>query len=99
MKNAPEKIYLQVCEENECNADFYDHEGVTWCHEKIHDSDIEYTRADIPQQRKPLTFEQVEDCFPSHPPAGVANGEVFVSAQWIHDFAANIQKAAHGIKE
>jgi hypothetical protein len=52
-----------------------------------------------PQQRKPLTFEQVEDCFPSHPPAGVVNGEVFVSAQWLHDFATNIQKAAHGIKE
>jgi hypothetical protein len=59
MKNAPEKIYLQVCEENECDADFYDHEGVTWCHEKIHDSDIEYNRADIAQtNRGPLNHHE-----------------------------------------
>jgi len=50
MKDAPKTIYLQVCEENECDSEFSEHEGVTWCQDKINDSDIEYTRADIPQQ-------------------------------------------------
>jgi hypothetical protein len=50
MKDAPKTIYLQVCEENECDSEFWEHEGVTWCGDKINDSDIEYTRADISQQ-------------------------------------------------
>lgn len=59
MKNAPEKIYLQVCEENECDADFHDHEEVTWCEEKIHDSDIEYTRKKL----KPLAYDDLEQLY------------------------------------
>lgn len=51
MKDAPKTIYLQVCEENECDSEFSEHEGVTWCEDKINDSDIQYTRADISQQR------------------------------------------------
>jgi hypothetical protein len=51
MKDAPKTIYLQVCEENECDSEFSEHEGVTWCEDKINDSDIKYTRADISQQR------------------------------------------------
>ena len=49
-----------------------------------------------PQYRKPLTFEQVEDCFGD----GVIAEEngILISAQWLHDFARAIE-SAHGIKE
>ncbi len=49
-----------------------------------------------PQLRKPLTFEQVEDCFGD----GVIAEEngILISAQWLHDFARAIE-SAHGIKE
>ena len=49
-----------------------------------------------PQPRKPLTFEQVEDCFGD----GVIAEEngILISAQWLHDFARAIE-SAHGIKE
>ena len=51
-----------------------------------------------PAQSKPLTFDEVEGCFPD---GGGTNeyGEAVVSAQWLHDFAAAVQRAAHGIKE
>jgi hypothetical protein len=49
-----------------------------------------------PQQRKPLTFEQVEDCFCEG--ATAEESGILVSAQWLHDFARAIE-AAHGIKE
>jgi hypothetical protein len=52
MKDAPKTIYLQVCEENECDSEFSEHEGVTWCDEQINDSDIEYTRADLVQPKR-----------------------------------------------
>ena len=48
------------------------------------------------QQRKPLTFEQVEDCFGDG--ATTEENGILVSAQWLHDFARAIE-AAHGIKE
>ena len=68
---------------------------------------IEWTNGPLPEgtklyttppQRKPLTFDEVEGCFPD---GGGTNeyGEAVVSAQWLHDFAAAIQRAAHGIKE
>ena len=49
-----------------------------------------------PQQRKPLTFEQVEDCFCEG--ATAEENGILVSAQWLHDFARAIE-AVHGIKE
>jgi hypothetical protein len=51
MKDAPKTIYLQVYDMDDCDDRFDMHEGVTWCQDKINDSDIEYIRADIPQQR------------------------------------------------
>lgn len=47
--DAPERIYLQVCEESECGDTFQwhdDHGEITWCAEKQSDRDIEYVRAD-----------------------------------------------------
>ena len=49
-----------------------------------------------PQQRKPLTFEQVEDCFCEG--ATAEENGILVSAQWLLDFARAIE-AAHSIKE
>lgn len=43
---APERIWLQVCDENNCDKPFNAHEGVTWCEDKINETDIEYVRAD-----------------------------------------------------
>lgn len=42
MKNLPEKIYLQVDADGELPDDFNDLAGVTWCAERIHETDIEY---------------------------------------------------------
>lgn len=46
MKNVPEKIYLQVDCDGETPEDFKELE-VSWCSDKIHDTDIEYIRKDI----------------------------------------------------
>lgn len=58
-KDAPSKIYLQVCDESDCDQPFDSHIEVSWCHDKINDSDIAYIRADTaPPQRKPLTIQE-----------------------------------------
>ena len=51
-----------------------------------------------PQQRKPLTFEQVEACFQDGGIWGVDGKHLGTTAQGLHDFARAIE-AAHGIKE
>ena len=47
IKNAPKRIYLQVGEDLPKNEDvnFKDLSEVTWCEDKINDSDICYIRA------------------------------------------------------
>ena len=47
-------------------------------------------------QRKPLSFEQVEDCFPDEAIFSEQDGWLRVSAQTLHDIARNVE-AAHGI--
>ena len=42
MKNIPKKIYLQVDPDDEKPEDFNELFCVTWCTERINDSDIEY---------------------------------------------------------
>ena len=42
MKNIPDIIYLQVDPENEKPEDFKELGEVTWCQDRINDSDIEY---------------------------------------------------------
>ena len=64
--DAPERIYLQVCDELDCEVPFSDHVEVSWCQDKINDSDIEYIRADTaPPQREwqGLTDEEVTACW------------------------------------
>jgi len=40
---APDKIYLQIDETEHRGPNF---EGVTWCKDRINDSDVEYIRVD-----------------------------------------------------
>lgn len=47
MKHIPNKIFLNIGYEPEKGDDFNDLEEVTWCVDKVNDSDIEY-------QRKPI---------------------------------------------
>ena len=59
--DAPQTIYLQVCPEaDHCEVRFADHDEVTWCQDKIHDSDIAYVRASTtqqpPAQQEPVAF-------------------------------------------
>lgn len=45
---APKRIYLNVFERFEDDLGFpEDHEGVTWCDDKIGDNDVPYVRADL----------------------------------------------------
>jgi len=45
MKNTPKRIYLQVDPKNEKPEDFNELTEVTWCQDKIFDTDICYIRA------------------------------------------------------
>lgn len=59
-KDAPSKIYLQICEESNCDQPFDSHIEVSWCQDKINDSDIPYVRADIaisqPPEQEPAVW-------------------------------------------
>lgn len=46
LADAPERIWLQVCDDAGCVESFAEHDGVTWCQHRINDTDIEYVRAD-----------------------------------------------------
>jgi len=48
MGKHPDKIYLQVDEDSEKSIDWF--EGVTWCQDRINDTDIEYIRVDLIQR-------------------------------------------------
>lgn len=50
MSDAPDRIYLNVHPDDAEGTDF-DDEGVTWCQEPIHNTDIEYIRADLYQSQ------------------------------------------------
>ena len=68
-KDAPSKIYLQVCEESDCEQPFDSHIEVSWCQDKINGSDIPYVRADTaPPQREwqGLTDEEAFAAFGFH---------------------------------
>lgn len=58
MKNIPKRIYLQISDEPlEKDFDFndIDSEHVTWCSERVYDSDIEYF------QKKQLKSEEIPE--------------------------------------
>jgi hypothetical protein len=51
-KDAPTKIYLQICDDINCDLSFEAHDDVSWCQDKINDCDIAYVRADTAPQRE-----------------------------------------------
>ena len=48
MTDAPERIYLQVCHDEQCNEPFgaQAHDDISWCQDKINEGDVAYVRAD-----------------------------------------------------
>lgn len=48
MKDMPDRIYLQVDPEGE---GYPGSEGVTWCADRINETDIEYVRADKSEEQ------------------------------------------------
>jgi hypothetical protein len=63
--DAPERIYLQVCEDDHCEVPFHEHDEKTWCTTKQNPLDVPYVRADLaaPLQRKPLTGVEIEKAY------------------------------------
>ena len=57
MKNIPNKIYLQVDPENDKPEDFNDLAEVTWCQDRIFDSDISFVR------QKNINWQKVREKF------------------------------------
>jgi hypothetical protein len=61
--DAPERIYLQVCDDENCDLSFEAHDDVSWCQDKINDCDILYVRSDTAQPQREwqgLTDEEYE---------------------------------------
>ena len=85
-KDAPEIIYLQVCDDSDCEAAFCDHHDVSWCQDKINDSDVKYIRADTaPPQRE---WQGLTD----------AEAEQIVDDYW-HDVDMFIEAIENKLKE
>jgi hypothetical protein len=47
---------------------------------------------------KPLSFEDVEDCFPDEGSSQTWDGHIEVTAQFLHDFARAIEAKVRGEK-
>lgn len=65
-KDAPTKIYLQICDDVDCDLSFEAHDDVSWCQDKINDCDVAYVRADTAPPKKEwqgLTDDEIENCF------------------------------------
>ena len=60
MKNVPKTIYLQVDADGETPEDFKGLE-VTWCVDRIHENDIEYTLTEHAQQETESLQKRVEE--------------------------------------
>ena len=48
----PKIIYLQICEDPDCDIPYDDHDGITWCDHKINKTDVKYVLAKDKPQRK-----------------------------------------------
>jgi hypothetical protein len=55
MKNIPKIIYLQIGENGEIPEDFKDCCEVTWCVDKINDTDIEYSLIEKSKQHENIS--------------------------------------------
>ena len=59
----PKVIYLQVCDDPDCDVPYDDHDGITWCSHRIDKTDVKYVLAKDKPQRTwvGLTDEESED--------------------------------------
>lgn len=57
VRTAPDRIWLQVGEDADCDAAFPGDEA-TWCRDHIFDSDVEYVRADRAQWPAPRPMSE-----------------------------------------
>ena len=47
----PKVIYLQVCDDPNCDVLYDDHDGITWCSHRIDKTDVKYVLAKDKPQR------------------------------------------------
>jgi hypothetical protein len=101
-KNAPTKLIYEALTAIKAALEAKD-EPVAW----MNAHDVGFKKSEFgntptiplyttPPQRKPLSFEQVEDCFPDEAIFSEQDGWLRVSAQTLHDIARNVE-ATHGI--
>jgi len=63
---APERIFLQICDDVDCEQTFSQHEdaagleGVTWCQDSINENDVAYVRADLAESSTTSLKAEVE---------------------------------------
>ena len=54
VKNWPKKIYLQCCDDPDCDCDYVTNFEMTWCADKINKHDVKYIRADLVHENSEL---------------------------------------------
>ena len=61
----PKVIYLQVCDDPDCDVPYDDHDGITWCSHRIDKTDVKYVLAKDKPKRTwvGLTLDEIEWCF------------------------------------
>ena len=47
----PKVIYLQICDDPDCDVPYDDHDGITWCSHRINKTDVKYVLAKDKPQR------------------------------------------------
>ena len=47
----PKIIYLQICEDSDCDIPYDDHDGITWCDHRINKTDVKYVLSRDKSQR------------------------------------------------
>lgn len=62
---APERIYLQTGFTKWDEGEPWPTDGVTWCDEQVHDSDVEYVRRDVAAGLRKALLRRVH-LMPSH---------------------------------
>lgn len=86
--DAPTTIYLQVCDDMGCEEPFCEHHDVSWCEDKINNSDVKYIRADTaPPNREwvELTEKRIHEIWHEQWDAHAGN--------WAEEFVYHLGKA------
>jgi hypothetical protein len=48
----PKVIYLQICDDPDCDIPYDDHDGITWCSHRIDKTDVKYVLSSDKPQRQ-----------------------------------------------